>query len=428
MKHIALHILQPFPPSCLNRDDVGAPKSAIFGGVTRARISSQCLKRAIRLLARENEKDHDAKLFAGSRTLRAERDLANLLEKLKIKSAGAVAHLVCESFLSKKAAPEADTEKTEAPEDDGDEQDQPTETSTLLYFSPGELEAIAQAIAKVKSSVREKALQSAPKNDKTAQKEIQKARKTLQDAASEAAKNSTRKDAADIAIFGRMVANDPLLNIEAAGLFSHAISTHACDNDLDFWTAVDDKKGPGEDTGAANMGHAEFNAACYYRYVALNLDLLFYQKNERGEPSANLCGLLRPEDKKLRQEIVRAFLQATILAVPIAKHTGMNANLPPEYVLGMVTNGQPMQLVNAFEAPVRANGQGWLPPSIRKMEEQFKRLIHIFGDRSLVKVRLTVPKVSDSWDETYPVSKEECAEADKTTLDQFIERLVAHVQ
>ena len=82
MKHIALHILQPFPPSCLNRDDVGAPKSAIFGGVTRARISSQCLKRAIRLLAREDERERDAKLFAGSRTLRAADDLADELVKL----------------------------------------------------------------------------------------------------------------------------------------------------------------------------------------------------------------------------------------------------------------------------------------------------------------------------------------------------------
>ncbi len=428
MKHIALHILQSFPPSCLNRDDVGAPKSAIFGGVTRARISSQCLKRAIRLLARENEKDCKARLFAGCRTLRTEGNLADLLRELKVESADAIAHLVCESFLSKKAGQEADAEKEEVSEDDSDDQNQPAETRTLLDFSPKELEAIAQAIANVKKPDLKKALQSPPKGDKIAQKEIKRARKALQDAASEAVKKFTRKDAADIAIFGRMVANDPSLNIEGAALFGHAISTHACDNDLDFWTAVDDNKRADEEAGAANMGHAEFNAACYYRYVALNLDLLFYQKNESGKPSANLCCLLRPEDKKLRQEIVRAFLRATILAVPTAKHTGMNANLPPEYVLGMVINGQPMQLVNAFEAPIRANGQGWLPVSIRRMEEQLKRLNHLFGDRGLDTARLTVPRLSDSWNEEYPLSKKECGDADATTMDQLIEKLVAHVQ
>ncbi|TAJ86615.1 type I-E CRISPR-associated protein Cas7/Cse4/CasC [bacterium] len=406
MKHIALHILQPFPPSCLNRDDVGAPKSAIFGGVTRARISSQCLKRAIRLLARENERERDAKLFAGSRTLRAEQDLAPFLDKLKVKPAEAVAHLVCESFLSKKAVVEPDNDGRET--DNADDQSQSAETSTLLYFSPGEHEAIAQAIAKVQSSVLKKALQIPAEGDKVAQKEIQKAKKALQDAASKAARTFTRKDAADIAIFGRMVANDPTLNIEAAGLFSHAISTHACDNDLDFWTAVDDNKGPEEEAGAANMGHAEFNAACYYRYVALNLDLLFYQRNEDGKPSGNLCGLLKPEDKQLRQEIVRSFLRAVVLAVPTAKHTGMNANLPPEYVLGLVATGQPMQLVNAFESPIRANGQGWLKPSVDALESHFERFKKLFDLK--------------------PHIREEVRLSQETPLSQLIEKLVAHVE
>lgn len=391
MKHIALHILQPFPPSCLNRDDVGAPKSAIFGGVTRARISSQCLKRAIRLLARENERERDAKLFAGSRTLRAADDLADELIKLKLPEAAKVAKEVCDRFLSKKkeakeeSKPKGKQAKAAEPPDEEAEGD--GETSTLLYFSPGEIRAMAEAIVAA-----------------------HKAKKDLQDAASKAAKNFTRKDAADIAIFGRMVANDPSLNMEAAGLFSHAISTHACDNDLDFWTAVDDNKGREEEAGAANMGHAEFNAACYYRYVALNLDLLFYQRNEDGKPSGNLCGLLQPEDKKLRQEIVRSFLHAVVLAVPTAKHTGMNANLPPEYVLGVVATGQPMQLVNAFESPIRANGQGWLKPSIEAMEKHFERLKKVFSlDSSICK-------------------EGELRLSEQTPLNQFIEKLIAHVE
>jgi CRISPR system Cascade subunit CasC len=222
-------------------------------------------------------------------------------------------------------------------------------------------------------------------------------------------KNFALKDAADIAIFGRMVANDATLNIEAAGLFSHAISTHACDNDLDFWTAVDDER-PKEEPGAANMGHAEFNAACYYRYAALNLDLLFYQKTTNGRPPATLSCFAGEEYKATRHAIVEAFLRATILAVPTAKHTGMNANLPPEYVFGVVATGQPMQLVNAFEAPVRANGEGWLKPSVEALKKHYERLKKTFELEPLI------CKGGEVW-----LSEE-------TPLNLFISKLVAHVE
>jgi len=384
MKHIALHILQPFPPSCLNRDDTGAPKTAIFGGVTRARISSQCLKREIRRLARESEKDRDEKLFAGSRTLRTAETLGAELIKLNLpeKEATETAQAVCDAFLSKpkKGQPneEPKSGRKKGKADEAAEQDEQagTETSTLLYFSPGEIRAMAIAIVGAR-----------------------KASKGVQQAASQAAKKFSRNDAADIAIFGRMVANDATLNIEAAGLFSHAISTHGCDNDLDFWTAVDDER-PKEDPGAANMGHAEFNAACYYRYAALDLDTL------RDEDH------LKPLiiSKEQRQEIVRVFLRAVILAVPPAKHTGMNANLPPEYVLGIVATGQPMQLVNAFEAPVRANGEGWLKPSIEALEKHYARLKKVFDLDPLIckdgEVRLS----------------------EEAPLNLFIEGLVGHVE
>src|SRR6266705_1792960 len=111
MKLLELHILQSFPVSCLNRDDVGAPKTAVFGGVNRARISSQCLKRAIRLYAKELEKGRDEKLFAGARTLKTSEDLSKRLteplEEWKLKplspdAAKKIANTVCDGLLSKK--------------------------------------------------------------------------------------------------------------------------------------------------------------------------------------------------------------------------------------------------------------------------------------------------------------------------------------
>lgn len=381
MNHIALHILQPFPATCLNRDDTGAPKNLIFGGVTRARVSSQCWKRQIRFEARKLSPEH----FAGERTRRASDDLAAALAHphlgLTAEDALATARSVCHAFLSNsaptkpKAKGKAKKAKAEAEalieiEKASDESD--AQTSTLLYFSPGEIRSMAEAIAAAK-----------------------KAGEDVQKAASSAARKFTRKDAADIAIFGRMVANAPSLNIEGAGLFAHAFSTHKCDNDLDFWTAVEDRKQSEDDAGAANMGHAEFNSACYYRYIALNLDSL-----------AN-ADHLKAIGKEGRQQVARAFLRAALLAVPSAKQNSMNGHMLPEFALGLVSTGQPFQLANAFESPVRANGEGWLTPSVGVLEKHHAKLKKIFGLQSLI--------------------REEVRLSEETPLDPFIERLVAHV-
>lgn len=511
MNHIALHILQPFPATCLNRDDVGAPKNLIFGGVSRARVSSQCWKRHIRLEARKLLPG----IFAGERTRRASDDLSAALGRLGLgpDEAKSTALAVCRRFLSDKepAKPKAKAKKpkevpTPAEETAEAVEESDGQTTTLLYFSPGEIEAMAHAIAAAREARRE--LQAActsrsveylckecvklglpeteipsaesicasllaqnqpPKAKKNAkkkenqggpssleptateegdetfhaqesfpQKDLHCLAEAILDAhrkgedrqkaaaaaveefkyeefhvlpievaiaeASASARQFTRKDAADIAIFGRMVANDPTLNIEGAGLFAHAFSTHACDNDLDFWTAVDDDPSV---RGYANSNHAEFNSACYYRYVALNLDLLFFQKSETGELTSNLRGLMKPEDVEARRNIVRAFLRAVLLAVPTAKQNSFNGHALPEFALGVVSSGQPFQLANAFEAPVQPRGEGWLQPSVKKLEDHFTRLKIIFG--------------------LQPLLKEEVRLSEVTPLDTFIEKLVAHV-
>ncbi len=342
MKLIELHILQSFPVSCLNRDDVGAPKSAIFGGVNRARISSQCLKRAIRFAA----KDLNAS-FAGNRTRRAAEDLAQELVKLDWteKESKTAAELTCHAFLSskppKKKAKGKETEAEAVAEIN-------EQTSTLLYFSPGQLRAIAEAMAKAKKEKPETS--------------------DFQSIAAKAAKGAML-DAADIAIFGRMVANENTLTLEGAGLFSHALSTHRADNEIDFWTAVDDCKEPGDDAGAANMGPAEFTSACYYRYVGVNLDLL-------RKPSH--LGSLTNEEFK---QVVGAFVRAALLAVPSARKNSMNAHTVPAFVLGTLKDkGQPIQLVNAFESPVRPKKDlGFVKDSIAALETEFKKLKDTWG-------------------------------------------------
>lgn len=217
---IEYHILQSFPVTCLNRDDVGAPKSAIVGGVPRARVSSQCWKRQVRLAMQE----FGIKL--GIRTKKA--------EELFVKAC-------LEAGAPEKQAATCGAKIASQLTDD-----------TLLFVSDTEAKAFA-AYAKEKDF----------DDSKIKDKELAKvAKKALIEA----------KDALDIALFGRMVAKAAEMNVEAAASFSHAISTHKVANEVEFFTALDDM--PGEDARSAHMGSLEFNSATYYRYISLDLGQL----------------------------------------------------------------------------------------------------------------------------------------------------------
>jgi CRISPR system Cascade subunit CasC len=134
MKLIELHILQSFPVSCLNRDDVGAPKTAVFGGVNRARISSQCLKRAIRLQANELAAGNG---FAGIRSRFLLGPFANALKQrgLDEKQATAKAEEIIKVF----SKPDSKN---------------PEQVTTAVYLSPGEIDQIAKAVAEAKTRRR----------------------------------------------------------------------------------------------------------------------------------------------------------------------------------------------------------------------------------------------------------------------------------
>jgi len=319
MKLIELHILQSFPVSCLNRDDVGSPKSAVFGGVTRARISSQCLKRASRLLAREM---HDSKSFEGIRSRHLFLPFKKALESegIEMEKATKQAEELCKLFSKLDSK-------------------HPDQVTTAVYLSPGEIEQIAKAIA---TGVEAK----------------------------KAIKNATRTDAADIALFGRMVANDPNLNIEGAAMFSHALSTHRANNEVDFFSAVDDRKADAEDAGAGMIGSLEFNSATYYRYAAVNLDLL--------AETSHLGDLGEDE----RKAVLASFIKAVLTAVPNARKNSMNAGTLPFEVLGICKDkGQPLQLINAFEDPVKGKGAGFAKASLEKMRTHLADIENTWGEQ-----------------------------------------------
>lgn len=338
MKLIELHILQSFPVSCLNRDDVGSPKSAIFGGVPRARISSQSLKRAIRMHAKDIS---DAGQFEGIRTRFLKDLFLKALTKQSVEKAEKVADELCVTFS-----------KVDSKNKNKDQ------VTTAVFLSPGEIEEITATIA----------------NDQRLQEDFTK---NLKKVVTAAVKSAQRKDAADIALFGRMIANDATLNVDGASMFSHALSTHKVANDIDFFTAVDDMKTDTEDAGAGMMGTLEFNSAVYYRYVALNLDML---------ADKNHLGTLTEEERK---SIVKTFIRATLEAVPGARQNSMNSDTRPSYVLGTVKeNGQPVQLINAFEKPVWSSGSGFIDTSIEGLKTQHETLKNTWGIEATVETSI----------------------------------------
>ena len=365
MKLIELHILQSFPVSCLNRDDVGAPKSAVFGGVNRARLSSQCLKRAIRLQARELA---DGNGFAGIRSRLLLEPFAAALKGhgLDDKQAAAKAQEIITVF----SKPDAK---------------KPEQVTTAVYLSPGEMDQIATAVAE------------GEKPDK-------------------ACKKASRLDAADIALFGRMVANDATLNVEGAAMFGHALSVHKADPDIDFFSAVDDRKAGAEDAGAGMIGTLEFTSAVYYRYAAVNLDLL--------ADLAHLGGLCQGQ----RRGVMNAFIRATLTAVPAARKNSMNAHTVPSYVIGSFKEkGQPVQLVNAFEQGIYSCN-GFEAPAARKMllhRADLHEAFNLNESESLAAGTLKPKKDAEEQPDGRQLS--EAMIPEWVNLDTFCERLVNHV-
>ncbi|HMJ05535.1 MAG TPA: type I-E CRISPR-associated protein Cas7/Cse4/CasC, partial [Chthoniobacterales bacterium] len=325
MKLIELHILQSFPVSCLNRDDMNSPKTATFGGVQRARVSSQCWKRAIREAAAA-ESPH----FKGERTRLIVGPLRDALQARGFSEGEAKAKAI--EIAEALATYDKENEKKNGT----------LKVKTIFFTSPAEIAALAEAYAETK--------------------DVKKSIKAL--------KPEHLKDAADVAIFGRMVAADHSLTVEGAAMFSHALSTHKVDNEIDFFTAVDDLN-PADDSGSGHMGTTEFNAATYYRFAAVNLSMLADEDH--------LAAMSAEE----RKEVVAAFIEATVRAVPKARKNSMNADTPADYVLGIVKEkGQPVQLVNAFENPIRAtNGLGMA--SVRELILQRQQLASYYGEKHL---------------------------------------------
>ena len=327
---IELHMIKNFPPTNLNRDESGSPKTCFFGGSQRGRISSQSLKHAWR---RSSE---FARLPLGIRT----RYLPDLISDELAQNGVADEYL---SIVQRKI--------TGFGSKDGSEGEERT-TSQIMFFSQDDIVAVAQIIRKaIDESGSLANFQKIPV-------------KQWQDVL----RKQVRPITLDMALFGRMITDDSFKDVEASLQVAHAISTHTVNQESDFFTAVDDLKLTyGQDSGSAMMGDTDFNACCYYFYASIDIDQL--RSNIEGSN----------EVKRVFQQILPTLIESMAMTNPSGKQNSFAGHAFPALIcVERKEKKVPVSYVNAFEVPVRSTN-GYTIPSILALVKTINRFDQCFG-------------------------------------------------
>lgn len=311
-----IHVLQTIPPSCVNRDDTGSPKTATYGGVTRARVSSQSWKRAMRTMFKELYPEEKL-------AYRTKKVIATIAEEiLKLhplsdaeKMAGAILEAAGIKYKS-------DTK----------------ETGALFFISAAQAKALAQLAA-----------------DNS--EELDKPSKEFKTMAAEALKQNP---GIDIALFGRMVAEDPTLNTDASAQVAHSISTHRVSNEYDYFTAVDDRS-PKDNAGAAHIGTIEYNSSTLYRYATVAVHSLnTHLENETAEA-------------------VKNFVYSFICSMPDGKQNTFANRTLPDAIMVTIRTDQPINLVGAYERAIMAKEEGYVTESAKRLARHAKAVYADFA-------------------------------------------------
>lgn len=310
--YLDINILQTVPAANINRDDTGAAKTVVYGGKLRSRVSSQSWKRAVRMAFKDNTTDAD--WMAGLRTKKLVQKLAHELQKLNadLSADDAIKQAVA---ACKKVGLKPGSKKDDYA------------LGALAMISNAQLRNLAALVAEN------------PDFDGKAAKQAFKENNSL-----------------DLALFGRMVADDTSLNVDAACQVAHAVSTHEITPEFDYFTAVDDvKDDASQDSGAAMLGSVEYNSSTLYRYANINVNELMHNL---GEKKATVKGIV---------EFVKDFA----LTMPTGKQNSYANKTLPQYIMLTLRDDTPVNLVSAFEEPVSAGEDGYVIDSIAHLEDEY---------------------------------------------------------
>lgn len=330
-RYLDVHVLQTVPFANLNRDDLGSPKSLVYGGATRTRVSSQCWKRAVRL---------DVERAIGNPAVRTRRVPAEVAARLQERGWAEDAALAAGAQI----ALSANKKEGLKLEDKGG-------TSVLLYLPKVALDALANLAEEHREAIEQTVGVKKPK--------------AVLPVEQVAAVLSERNGV--INLFGRMLAELPGAGVDGVVQVAHAFTTHEVAPEIDFFTAVDDCLPEGA-VGSGHMNSAEFSAGVFYRYASLDLAGLL----------TNLAG-----DTGMAQELTGEFLRAFVSSLPTGKQTSSAANTLPDLVHVAVRTDRPISYAAAFEAPIRPE-QGIAGPSRRQLTHHAGRLEKLWGTAGAV--------------------------------------------
>lgn len=345
-----VHALQTVPPSNLNRDDTGAPKSAVYGGVPRARVSSQAWKRATR------EYFGDERLLdpsdLGVRTKKVVELLSGRIRGLDpaLQDPAALVLAAEVIFAATGARSEVPKRKADAAKETGEEP--APESKYLLFLSARQLDGLAALAVEGADDIRTFLKE---RENKARAKEIADTRHSV-----------------DIALFGRMVADSADLNVDAAVQVAHAISVHRVENEADYYTAVDDRNSDA-DPGAGMIGTVDFNSATLYRFAALGVHQL----------AANLGEGLRGDEPLTTpvRRAVEAFVHGFLASLPTGKINTFGHHTLPDAVVVKLRTTRPISFVAAFEEPVPGDrGGGHLRGAASRLAEYIPDIERAYGD------------------------------------------------
>jgi len=361
---IDIHALQTVPPSLINRDDTGAPKSAVFGGVPRQRVSSQSWKRAIR---RYFEDNFDAAQI-GDRSKRLPEKIALRLIDAGVERDEAIKRV---EDLFKAAGIKTAVEKPKKNDDSEDKPSPYPRTGYLLFLSQQQID----------HAVEELLARDGEKPSKAEAKAI-----------------LDTDHSVDMAMFGRMVADDAAYNVDASVQVAHAIGIHGSTPDFDYFTAVDDLAEEGEETGAGMIGTVQMMSSTMYRYATINFDGL--TDNLESVDTARLA--------------VEHFIEAFVSSMPTGKiNTFANQTLP-ELVYVAVRDTRPVSLVNAFEVPVEADqGASRRKVAADRLAQEARDVESVYGFKPLAAYVMGIGETADSFTEI----------AEKTTLQDLTKNI-----
>jgi CRISPR system Cascade subunit CasC len=346
---VNFHVLISHSPSCLNRDDMNMQKTAVFGGSTRVRISSQSLKRAIR--TSDYYKSHFSKSLRTRRLF--DKIAAELIaneESESRKTAFEKSALYAAAIFEGKTKPNEITGYKRA--DNGH-----IETQIIPFHEP-EIAAVRNLLAEA-SNQSEKTLPAFLRKSIEALQSEQRAFVDL-----------------DVALSGRMANSELIYGVDGALAVAHAITTHAVEpQDVDWFTAVDDLTQDAGETGAGHLNTQQFSAGVFYRYASLNLRQLQVNLGLLENMDADET----PESRKKALDIARHVLHLLATVVPSAKQQSFAAHNLADFAIVSLAD-QPISLANAFERPVELERtEGYLKPSIAKLADYWSRINRAYG-------------------------------------------------